>query len=96
MVIPLLPLLIGLSTAMGVRYFCVDVYRNRRRLSERPVPEANLTCYELEISDHVDCQTIGQTVNHTGPAIGEATSECISGSVGHCVEAIAHVFSHHY
>lgn len=92
---PLLPLLIGSFTATGVGYFCVDVYRNRRRLSDRPVLEADLTCYELGIPDHVDCQRIGQTVDQTGHTLGEATSECMSGGVGHCVEAIAHVFFHH-
>lgn len=92
---PFLPLLIGSSIATGVGYFCVDVYRNRRRLFERPVPEVDLTSYEFGIPDHVDCQTIGQAVNHTGHAIGEATGECMSGGVGHCVDAIAHAFSHH-
>jgi hypothetical protein len=91
----LLPLLIGSSTALGIGYFCVDLYRNRRRLTEKPVPEADLTCYEVGALDGADLRAIGQTASHAGHAIGEATSECASGGVGHCVEAIAHVISHH-
>lgn len=93
---PLLPLLIGSSTALGIGYFCVDVYRNQRRLAEKPVPEADLTCYELGvIPDGGDLQGVGQAVSHAGHAIGEASSECMSGGIGHCVETIAHVIAHH-
>lgn len=93
---PLLPLLIGSSTAFGIGYFCVDVYRNRCRLSGKAVPEADLSCYELgAIPDDVDFRAFGQTVSHAGHAIKEATSECMSSGIGHCVETIAHVLSHH-
>jgi|GEM_PF-5435945 len=92
---PLIPLLIGSSTALGVGYFCVDLYRNRRRWAEKPVPETDLTCYDIGLPDHVDLRAAEQTLSHAGHAIGEASSECASGSIGHCVEAIAHVISHH-
>lgn len=93
---PLLPLLIGSSTALGIGYFCVDIHRNRRRLAEKPVPEVDLTCYELGIiPDSDDFQGVGHAVSHASHAIGEASSECMSGGIGHCVEAIAHVISHH-
>lgn len=92
---PLLPLLVGSSTALGIGYFCVDVYRNRDRLSKKPVPEMDLTCYEVGFLDSDDFRAVEQTVSHAGHAIGEASSECISGSVGHCVETISHVLSHH-
>ena len=92
---PLLPLLIGSSTALGIGYFCVDVYRNRRRLIEKPVPEVDLTCYGFIIPDGDDLQAVGQAVSHAGHAIGEASSECMSDGIGHCVEAISHVIAHH-
>lgn len=92
---PLIPLLIGSSTALGVGYFCVDLYRNRRRLAEKPVPETDLTCYDIGLPDQVDFQAAEQAISHAGHAIGEASSECASGGIGHCVEAIAHVISHH-
>jgi len=92
---PLIPLLIGSSTALGVGYFCADVYRNRRRLSEKPVPETDLTCYEIGLPDQVDFRVAEQTLSHAGHAIGKASSECASGGIGHCVEAIAHGISHH-
>lgn len=92
----LIPLLIGSLTALGMGYFCVDVYRNRRRLSMKQEPEVDLTCYELGlVPDGDDVQAVGQAVSHGGHAIGEASSECMSGGVGHCLEAIAHVIAHH-
>jgi len=93
---PLIPLLISSSTVLGIGYFCADVYRNRRRLAEKPAPEADLTCYELGvIPDGDDLQGVGQAVSHAGHAIGEASSECMSGGIGHCVDTIAHAITHH-
>lgn len=93
---PLLPLLIGSSTALGVGYFCADFYRNRRRLAEKSVPDADLTCYELgAIPDGDELQTVGHAVNHAGHGIAEASSECMSGGIGHCIEAISHVITPH-
>lgn len=93
---PLIPLLIGSSTALGISYFCVDLYRNRRRLAEKPVPEVDLTCYEIgDIPDGKDLQAVGHVVSHAAHRIAETSSECASGGIGHCVEAIAHVISHH-
>lgn len=97
---PLLPLLIGSSTAVGIGYFCVDLYRNRRKLAENPVPKADLTCYELGDIPHGDDlqavgQAVGQAVSRAGHGIVEASSECVGGGIGHCVESIAHVVSHH-
>lgn len=91
---PLIPLLIGSSTALGVGYFCADVYRNRRRLSEKPVLETDLICYEIGLPDQVDFRVAEQTLNHAGHAIGEVSSECASGDIGHCVEAIAPSLMH--
>jgi len=93
---PLIPLLIGSSTALGVGYFCVDLYRNRRKLTEKPSLGADLTCYELgDLPDGKDLHAVGQLVSHVEHGISEASSECASGGIGHCVEAIAHVISHH-
>ena len=94
---PLLPLLVGSSTALGMGYFCVDVYRNRQRLSKKHVPEVDLTGCDVGIvvPDGDDFQAVGQIVSHGGHAIGEASSECAGGGVGHCVEAIAHVIAHY-
>jgi hypothetical protein len=93
---PLLPLLIGSSMALGIGYCCVDLYRNRRRLTEKPVPEVDLTCYELGvIPDGDDLQGVGQVIGHAGHRIAEASGDCMTDGVGHCVEAIAHVISHH-
>jgi hypothetical protein len=80
---------------LGISYFCVDVYRNRYRLSERTVPETDLTCYEVGVLDGADFRAAEQTISHAGHAIGEASGECISGGVGHCVETITHVIAHH-
>jgi hypothetical protein len=93
---PLIPFLIGSSTALGIGYFCADVYRNRCRLAEKPVPEADLTCYELgDVPGGRELQAVGQMVSHAGHRIAETSSECASDGIGHCVEAIAHVISHH-
>ncbi|WP_416674253.1 hypothetical protein [Egbenema bharatensis] len=93
---PLIPLLIGSSTALGVGYFCADVYRNRRKLVEKPVPETDLTCYESGIIPEGDSfQGVGQAITHAGHGIAEASSERTSGGIGHCVEAIAHSLSNH-
>lgn len=92
---PLLSLVIGSSTALGIGYFCADLYRNRRRLAEKPVPEADLTCYEVGIPDGDDLQAASQAIGHAGHGIAEASGECMSGGIGHCVEAIAHVIAHH-
>ena len=91
----LLSPLIGLFAALGIGYFCADVYRNRRRLTEKPVPEADLNCHEIGILDQVDFRVAEHTLSHMGQAIGETSSECTSGGIEHCVEAIAHVLSHH-
>ena len=92
-----LTLLVGSSTALGVGLFLADVYRNRQRLSKKQVPEVDLTSCDvgLVIPDGGDFQEVGQVVSHGGHAIGEGSSECASGGIGHCVEAIAHVITHH-
>jgi hypothetical protein len=77
-------------------YCCADLYRNRRRLAEKPVPEADLTGYELgDIPTGKELEAIGQAVSRAGHGVAEASSECMSGGIGHCVEAIAHSLSHH-
>lgn len=92
---PLLHLLIGSSTALGVGYFCVDLYRNRRRVTEKPAPETDLTCYDIGLPDQVDFRVAEQAISHASHALGEASSECARDGIGHCVEAITHVISHH-
>ncbi|MBD2258495.1 hypothetical protein [Pseudanabaena sp. FACHB-2040] len=77
-----LPLLIGSTTLLGFGYFCFDLYRNRRRLSEKP--EVDMVCYDVLPLDGAD----SSAVNH---AVGEA-SQCIDGGLGHCVDAISHAF----
>lgn len=57
---PMIPLLIGSTTALGLGYFCADLYRNRRRLTEKPVPEADVTCYEFgDIPTGKDLEAVG-------------------------------------
>ena len=92
-----LTLLIGPFIALGVGLFFADVYRNRQRLSQRPNPEVDLTGCDVGaiIPDGGDVRAVGQVVSHGSHAIAEASSACASGGVGHCVEAIAHVISHH-
>lgn len=93
---PLLSLLIGSSTALGIGYCCVDLYRNRRRLTDKPVPEADLTCYELGvIPDGDDLHGVGQAIGDAGHGIAEASGNCMAGGLGHCVEVISHGISHH-
>ena len=88
---------VGSSTALGIGYFCVDVYRNRQRLSKKPDLEVDLTGCDVGIivPDGDDLQAVGQVFSHGSHAIGEASSACASGGVGHCLEAIAHVMAHH-
>lgn len=91
----LLPLFIGSSTALGIGCFCLDLYRNRRRLSTKPNLTIDLVCYDpLPSPDGDDLQAVGQAVSHVSHAVGDA-SHCASNGVGHCVEAIAHALSHH-
>ncbi|MFQ4136754.1 hypothetical protein PGN35_010580 [Nodosilinea sp. PGN35] len=93
---PLLPLAIGSTTALGLGYFCADLYRNRRRLAEQPVPEADLTCYELgDIPNGQDLEVVGGAISRAGHGLAEASSDCASSGIGHCVEAIAQVIAHH-
>lgn len=57
----------------------------------------------MAVSSTFDCDAIafisfgGEALDssHGDHAIGEASSECMSGGVGHYVEAIAHVITHH-
>jgi hypothetical protein len=91
----LLTLVIGASTAIGLGCFGADLYRNRRRTTEKPAPTTDLTCYEVGVLDGDDLQSAGDAVGHVGHEIAAASSECVEGSIGHCVEAIAHVIAHH-
>ena len=90
-----LTLLVGSLTALGIGWFLADVYRNRQRMSQKSDPEVDMPCYELGIVDGDDVRAVGQVVSHGNHAIAEASSECASGGVRHCVEAIAHVIAHH-
>lgn len=75
---------------MGVGCFCVDIYRNRRRLGQKPAPVVDMTgCDPGIIPDGGDLHAIGQTVNYTGHAVGEVSGECVSGGLGQCLDAIA-------
>lgn len=92
---PVLPLLMGSSTALGIGYFCVDIYRNRSRLSQKAEPPADLMGYEVIPSpEDANFHAVGQAINHAGHGVSEVASECASG-VGPCVDAIAHIISHH-
>ncbi|MEM1255627.1 MAG: hypothetical protein AAGI69_24585 [Cyanobacteria bacterium P01_H01_bin.21] len=89
---PFLPLAIGLPTAIGVGCFCLDIYRNRRRLAQKPVPAVDMTgCDPGIIPDGDDLHAIGQTVSH---AMGEVSGECVSGGLGQCLDALVHVIPH--
>lgn len=91
----LLPLVIGASTAIGLGYLGVDLYRNRRRLTEKPVPDVDWTCYEVGVLDGEDIQTVDNAADHVGHGVADAYSEYVAGSIGHCVEAIGHSLFHH-
>ena len=61
---PFLPIAVGLPTAVGVGYFCADIYRNRRRLGRKPVPAVDMTgCDAGIVPDGGDLHAIGQ---HSG------------------------------
>ena len=90
----LLPLLIGSSTALGIGYFCLDLYRNRRRLFTTSNPSVDLPCLDAWATLDGDDLQVGQAVNHASHVVGEA-SHCASNGLGHCVEAIAHTLPHH-
>ncbi|NEQ24071.1 MAG: hypothetical protein F6K28_34095 [Microcoleus sp. SIO2G3] len=84
----LIGLLIGSSTVLGVGYFCIDLYRNRSRLSVKPKPPAGIFCFDtLPSPEDNQVQAVGHAI--------EEASRCASEGVGHCVEAIAHTLSHH-
>ncbi|HEY9877003.1 MAG TPA: hypothetical protein V6D29_01045 [Leptolyngbyaceae cyanobacterium] len=85
----LVPLVIVSSTVLGVGYFCLDLYRNRRRLAMKPT--VSLVCYDSLPCENGDAS---QAVSQVSHAVGDA-STCVSSGVGHCVEAIAHTLSHH-
>ena len=92
---PFLPIAVGLPTAVGVGSFCADIYRNRRRLRRKPVPAVDMTgCDAGIVPDGGDLHAIGQTVNHASHGVGEVSGECMSGGLGQCLDAIAHVISH--
>ncbi len=88
----LLPLLI-ISTALGIGFFCLDLYRNRRRLLIKSNPSVDLSCLDAWAYLDGDDLQVGQAVNHASHVVGEA-SQCASDSIGHCVEVIAHTLSH--
>lgn len=84
----LIPLLISSFTAAGIGYFCIDLYRNRSRLNEKPTPPADAFCFDTLPSSE------GNQVHAVGHAVSEASHHAGEGA-GHCVEAIAHTLSHH-
>ena len=90
----LLPLLIGSSTALGIGYFCLDLYRNRRRLFTTSNPSVDLSCLDAWVAPDGNDLQVGQAVNHASHVVGEA-SQCANNGLGHCAEAIAHTLSHH-
>ncbi|MEM1255622.1 MAG: hypothetical protein AAGI69_24560 [Cyanobacteria bacterium P01_H01_bin.21] len=50
-----------------------------------------MTGCDVGIPDGGDLHAIGQTVNYAGHAVGEVSGECMSGGLGQCLDAIAHV-----
>jgi hypothetical protein len=84
----IIPLLVGCSIAIGVGYFCVDLYRNRRRLTAEPTAAVNLSASTL--ADPVEVKDIQTTEQALGEAIHHASS-----GIEHGVEAIARTLEHH-
>jgi hypothetical protein len=72
--------LTGAVTALGIGYFCVDLYRNRNNRLSRFEPIADIT--------GVECSP--NAIHGV-----EDASHSIGDGVGRCVEAIAHTLSHH-
>jgi hypothetical protein len=72
--------LTGAVTALGVAYFCVDLYHNRNKHRSHFEPIADIT--------GVECSP---NAMHGV----EDASHSIGDGVGHCIEAIAHTLSHH-
>jgi hypothetical protein len=72
--------LTGAVTALGVGYFCVDLYRNRNQRLSHFEPIADIT--GVEFSPNV-VHAEGELSHNIGDGLGE------------CVEAIAHTLSHH-
>jgi hypothetical protein len=84
----IVPLLVGCSIAIGIGYFCVDLYRNRRRLTEEPSAAVNLSAStiadSLEVKDiQATEQVLGEVVHHAGSGIEQS------------IEAIANTLTHH-
>jgi len=92
--IPLL--LIGTITAIGVGYFCLDLYRNRHRLSQKPYPVLDPSTSESWPGPECgEVPVVESSTSHgVGHGVGEA-SHCVSHSVGHCIDAVGHTVSHH-
>jgi hypothetical protein len=84
----IVPLLVSSSIAIGIGYFCVDLYRNRRRLTADPTAAVNLSASTiadpLEVKDiQATEQVLGEVVHHAGSGIEQG------------VEAIARTLEHH-
>jgi hypothetical protein len=86
-------LLSGSLAALGIVYFCVDVYRNRNQRSTGIDGTAGFgsAVDGLSIADMPEANQLATQVNHAASESGHD----ISNGIGHVVDAIAHAFSHH-
>lgn len=84
---PAVPLLIASAIATGIGYFCVDVYRNRRRLTAASAASVNLST--STVADPLEVKD----VQAAEQVLGEA-SHHISEGIEQSIEAIANTLSH--
>jgi hypothetical protein len=86
-------LLAGSLAALGIVYFCVDVYRNRNKRSSGIDETAGFgsAVDGLSIADMPEANRLATQVSHSASESGHD----ISNGIGHVVDAIAHAFSHH-
>lgn len=83
--------LTGAVTALGVGYFCVDLYHNRSKRLSHFEPIADVTGFEYIPND---LPIENGIAHHAVNGLGEA-SHNIGDGLGECGEAIAHILSHH-
>jgi hypothetical protein len=86
-------LLAGFSAAVGIVYFCVDVYRNRNKRSPGIDETAGFgsAVDGLSIADMPEVNRLTAQVSHAASESGHN----ISHGIGHVVNAIVHAVSHH-
>jgi hypothetical protein len=83
-----IPLLVGSTIAIGIGYFCIDLYRNRNRLTSDTTATVNLSA--STVADPLEVQDIQAAEQGLGEAIHHASDGIEKG-----VEAIANALNHH-